>query len=619
MAERGGPAQSDDNGSTGATTAALYTAGSAPWVEFRTARPGDAEKIVNAVDDRVKKTQFDQNNIVSALGELTEEDVARADKDIADRIYSRVVSGKPVVTMRAGSRPQAVQPEAGPSTGPRVAHNDTSGAAHDEPAGTTVVSRSVSGPSTPRPPGNATELEHPDPPGSLLGADAEDIGSETYLEVAFETRQRTLAAPTPDMRALVERLRYLADRWGRVEVRAEGGGARSWSGAGRDRATSVLNHLRGLASNAAITFHPPTNRGTGASAAPVQPTTPRSVMVWWVAESESQVAQYDTDPDFDFGDPPEDNDSTLDDHAPGSGHDRHPGQVPGTSRMFDAPDAGGPAGDANASVGTASVEQRAVPRLSSRANSGYHDTRSDHHSASHGLSGVDTDADDEASASSDADSSMEQHHLSAGLQTPSRQGSPPAGPAASSRSPGRHTGSSTQSDNDDEPPASGEATRVPHRTQTSRNCPTPTRRNFEVRLRGAHCRMPPTTGTSRSTVNPRGPRGPATVVALCRSWRSAGPDDRRALVLGMDSSVPVIPMNRRKFTAAMCRMSRHAARGRIWAMSSVGCRRWGRVRGRVRRSVIPPMTGTSRSRGDPRDRRVSGTALTVALAVLAPR
>ncbi|WP_301148655.1 glycosyltransferase [Mycobacterium simiae] len=110
-------------------------------------------------------------------------------------------------------------------------------------------------------------------------------GDWSYLTVDFDTRQRSLGDATPDMRALAEHLRNLANSpdWRDVEVWVEGGGNRSGSDAGLGRAAWVRQQLMDHAGDAQTTWHEPIDRGRNATAAPVTRGVDnrRQVMVWW--------------------------------------------------------------------------------------------------------------------------------------------------------------------------------------------------------------------------------------------------------------------------------------------------------------------------------------------------
>jgi hypothetical protein len=107
-----------------------------------------------------------------------------------------------------------------------------------------------------------------------------------YVTVDFETRQRSLDSATPEMGALAQHLRRLADAGHEVEVWVEGGGARWWSSAGLNRATSVRRHLTELVGDAAIDWHRPTNRRTSSGTGPIKvgDDNRRQVVIWWEAK-----------------------------------------------------------------------------------------------------------------------------------------------------------------------------------------------------------------------------------------------------------------------------------------------------------------------------------------------
>lgn len=92
-------------------------------------------------------------------------------------------------------------------------------------------------------------------------------GDWSYLTVDFDTRQRSLGDATPDMRALAEHLRNLANSpdWRDVEVWVEGGGNRSGSDAGLDRAAWVRQQLM---DHAGMRKPPGMNRLTAAGTRP---------------------------------------------------------------------------------------------------------------------------------------------------------------------------------------------------------------------------------------------------------------------------------------------------------------------------------------------------------------
>ena len=121
------------------------------------------------------------------------------------------------------------------------------------------------------------------------GHSAESLARQ-YVTVDFETRQRNLDSATPEMGALAQHLRRLADAGHEVEVWVEGGGARLWSSAGLNRATSVQRHLTDLVGDAArrgpIEWHRPTNRGTSSGNGPIKvgDDNRRQVVIWWEAK-----------------------------------------------------------------------------------------------------------------------------------------------------------------------------------------------------------------------------------------------------------------------------------------------------------------------------------------------
>jgi hypothetical protein len=104
--------------------------------------------------------------------------------------------------------------------------------------------------------------------------------------VGFASKQRSLIGEFPERLAeLAVKLRGLGNSGRHVQVWVEGGGARRISSAGMDRATAVRQRLDSRAGDARITWHV-TNRGTGATAAPVrnqQPQRPQQVVVLWTA------------------------------------------------------------------------------------------------------------------------------------------------------------------------------------------------------------------------------------------------------------------------------------------------------------------------------------------------
>ena len=171
-----------------------------------------------------------EESIMGAYGQLRPQEQRRNGKDVAELVLNRILDKQTYLGPRGGARGQA--------------------------------------------PGGGS--------GAQTGAGMQS-GNRSYLGVDFDTRQRSLDTATPDMLALAGHLRGLREAGNHVQVWIEGGGARRSSSAGMDRATAVRQHLVNLAGHADITWHQPTNRRTGPTAAPMPPGTPRQVMIWWTA------------------------------------------------------------------------------------------------------------------------------------------------------------------------------------------------------------------------------------------------------------------------------------------------------------------------------------------------